>query len=257
MPRRRPVPGPLAGRCVVLTRPVGSGRALARRIAALGGEPLELPTAALRGTGAGARAALARALRADVVIFTSAAAVRFARRIAPLVPAARSVVLAPGAATVRALARAGIAAEAPVLRSDSEGLLALPALRNVRGRQVAIVGAPGGRGLLDATLATRGARVERVHVYERTLPRWRTLHHARAARMDAQTLVLLSSAEALDNLRALLGVDGWRRARVATLVASSPRIARLARNRGFTRVVRASSALTDDMIEAARRSVLC
>ncbi|HET7844896.1 MAG TPA: uroporphyrinogen-III synthase, partial [Xanthomonadales bacterium] len=208
MASRRPS-RPLAGRRVVITRPVGSGRALARRIAALGGEPLALPTAALRAAGPGAGAALARALRADLLLFSSTAAVRFARRLVALAPSARTVVLAPGAATARALARAGIEAQSPVLRSDSEGLLALPELHAVRGKRVAIVGAPGGRGLLDAELAKRGARVERVHVYERALPRWRALHRARAARVDSRSLLLLSSAEALDNLRALLGADGW------------------------------------------------
>jgi uroporphyrinogen-III synthase len=254
MATRRP-PRPLAGRRVVLTRPVGSGAALARRVAALGGDPLVLPTAALRATGRAARTALVRAQSADVLLFTSPAAVRFARRLAPLAPAARARVLAPGAATARSLARAGIEAETPELRSDSEGLLALPALRAVRGRRVAIIGAPGGRGLLDAELGARGARVERVHVYERALPRWQSRHHAQAARIDARTLVLVSSAESLENLRVLVGDAAWRNALRATLVASSARIAALARRRGFARVVRARSALAEELLAATLAAV--
>jgi len=252
MPARRPA-HPLAGRRVVLTRPVGSSRTLARRIAALGGEPLVLPCAALRRLAA---PGLASALRADVVLFTSPAAVRFARALAPaLAVGPRTRVLVPGAATQRALARAGVEAEAPEMRSDSEGLLALPALRAVRGRRVAIVGAPGGRGLLERELGTRGARVERVHVYERALPRWQSRHHEQAARIDARTLLLVSSAESLENLQQLLGDVAWRRARRATIVASSVRIARLARGRGFARIVRADSALADELLAAAVAAV--
>lgn len=241
---------PLAGRRVVVARPVGSGRALARRIAALGGEPLVLPGATLRPAAGTSPAQLAAALAADVVVFTSPASVRFARALFPrLRIASRTAVLAPGHGTARALARAGVAAQVPV-RADSEGLLSLPALRGARGRRVALVGAPGGRGLLDAALAQRGARVSRIHVYERALPRWRAVHRERAARIDSRTLVLLSSAEALDALRALMGDDAWRRALRATAVASSARLAALARRRGFARVVRARSALAADLVDA-------
>ncbi|MEN6538749.1 MAG: uroporphyrinogen-III synthase, partial [Mizugakiibacter sp.] len=45
----RPTTMPLAGATVAITRPAGSGGALARRVRALGGAPLLLPGLSLRG----------------------------------------------------------------------------------------------------------------------------------------------------------------------------------------------------------------
>src|SRR5690606_7695353 len=67
----------------------------------------------------------------------------------------------------RALRRAGVSGVLAPTRMDSEGVLALPALASLRGRQVALVTAPGGRGLIAPTLAARGAQVLRADVYER------------------------------------------------------------------------------------------
>src|SRR5436190_1430748 len=163
----------LGGRHVVLTRPAGTGRALAARLRALGAEVLALPSARL-GSAPDAdesRAALARAARAHAVVFASPSAVRFAFRLDPgWRPRAGAACFAPGAATRAALARRGIAARTPAARLDSEGLLALPELQRVARRTIAPVGAPGrgasgrgraarGRGRVGASgCAARGAR---------------------------------------------------------------------------------------------------
>src|SRR5690625_1088031 len=157
---------PLRGVRVLVTRPVGQGRALARQVRALGGEPLLLPGVALRAAGpqASLRVELESALDGDVVLFTSPAAVRFAARLAPLDGRAR--IGAVGRATADALRRHGVEdVIAPADRQDSEGLLAHPALAAVRGRAVTVVGAPGGRGVLQKRLRGCGARVADVHVY--------------------------------------------------------------------------------------------
>ena len=78
-------PHDLHGRVVVITRPVGAAAAMMRRVRAAGGQPLHVPGMALRTIDdAATRAALAAALRAERVIFTSPAAVRFANALQPL-----------------------------------------------------------------------------------------------------------------------------------------------------------------------------
>jgi uroporphyrinogen-III synthase len=244
-------PQPLAGVRVAITRPVGAGSALARRVRALGGTPLLIPGSTLRAAGdvRVARETLKAALAADVVIFTSPAAVGYARQLAPL--RSHACVLAPGAGTLRALRRAGhVDAMAPA-REDSEGLLALPPLQNVRGKRIGIIGAPGGRGLLARALSRRGARVTRAHVYRR-LPARLDRRHVKALRHDAHKAlyVLLSSTEALTHILAGLPDDASHALLAGRAVVSSERLAALARKAGFSHVLHARSVHAADMLGA-------
>lgn len=243
----------LAGCVVVITRPAGTGSALARRVRRLGGEPLLLPGLSLRAVDnpADAARALRAALGDDLLIFTSPAAVRFAARLAPLRSAA--LVLAVGQGTARALVRQGLRALAPRQRQDSEGLLEHAALEDLHGRHVALIGAPGGRGVLRAELAARGAHLREVHVYRRVAPRWQRRQLAEISQLPDDARVLLSSAEALDNLRQGLPADTMARLCAGVAVVSSERLAEAARGAGFKQVRVAASALSENLLAAARR----
>lgn len=241
----------LDGRTVVITRPAGTGSPLARRVRRMGGVPLLLPGLSLRAAEQtnDVADALRAALDDELLIYTSPAAVRFAAHLVPL--RTRATVLAVGQGTARALARHGIDASAPTTRQDSDGLLELAELSDVRERRVALIGAPGGRGVLRGELAARGAQLREVHVYRRGTPRWqrRQLDAVRQLPNDAR--VLLSSAEALENLQQGLPAEVFARLCQAVAVASSERIAEAARAVGFRRVVVAASALSDHLLAAA------
>ncbi len=71
---------------------------------------------------------------------------------------------AVGIQTQRALERLGVASQTPS-QASSEGLV--KALGDVAGRTVLIVSGRGGRDVLQSELASRGASVERLDVYER------------------------------------------------------------------------------------------
>ncbi|TAL99320.1 MAG: uroporphyrinogen-III synthase [Rhodanobacter sp.] len=243
----------LHGRVLIITRPVGTARALARRVRALGGTPVLLPGLALRGPHdvAAARAALRDALADPLVIFTSPAAVRHAAALAPL--HTRAIVLAVGRGTASALRRHGVQEPLVPGQQDSEGLLGLPLLQDLRNRRVALVGAPGGRGVLRGQLAARGACVRDVQVYRRVPPRLDRRHVAALLALPGSAQVLLSSNEALQNLRRLLPLPALERLLAATAVVSSERLAAAARGAGFTQIERACSALADDLLAAAAR----
>jgi uroporphyrinogen-III synthase len=244
-------PLPLAGTRIAITRPAGTGAPLARRVRELGGTPLLLPGSSLRAASdpVAAAKALQVTLDSDGVIFTSPAAVRFAAQLTRLQTRAR--VLAPGAGTLRALHRAGCTRAVAPAREDSEGILALPALQNVQGQRIGIVGAAGGRGLLARELTARGASVGHVHVYQR-VPARLGLRHADALRQSARRplYVLLSSAEALANILAALPADARRALLDGSAVVSSRRIGEAARNAGFARVLPAASAHAGDLLTA-------
>lgn len=248
----------LAGATVIVTRPAGTAMSFVARIRARGGRPIVLPGLSLRSTDDAQRVAahLRTARAADAWVFTSPAAVRFAFRITPTLRiAARGHVFGVGAGTLRALMRHGIRGIAPNERSDSEGLLALPELADVRGRRIALVGAPGGRDLIATTLRKRGAGVEAIHVYERVPPRLTRRHFDALARASDPLITLISSGEALANLVALLPAGLLARLRRQTLIVSSARLAALARENGFENIRVAASALPGDLLDAAQAAL--
>jgi len=242
----------LDGATLVLTR--ADGGALARRARRLGAASVSVPGLAVRVTRDPSVAAVLRSrARFDDWIFSSPAAVRFAHRLAAPLRLHDARAFALGAGTRAALARRGIEALAPSGRGDSESLLALPALADVRGRRIALVGAPGGRDLIMPALRERGARVESVHVYERLRPRLTRRHVDALAAAGDPLLMLVSSGEALANLVALLPDALLQRLRAQGLVVSSERLAARARETGFADVSIGDSAAPSDLLAAAAR----
>jgi uroporphyrinogen-III synthase len=135
---------------------------------------------------------------------------------------------------------------------DSEGLLALPVLRDVRGVRVGVVTAPGGRDRVVPALAQAGAHVVRADVYRREPlpPTPRAVAALRA--LDAPAWLALSSGEALAHLLATLPADTVTILRRARVVAASERLADLAKAKGFTRVVRAAGPRPRDLVAAVQ-----
>lgn len=247
---------PLAGATVVVTRPSESAGASVRMARRLGAGVVRLPGLGLRPIedAAAARAGLARAARADAWIFTSPAAVRHAFALVPaLRPRRTTRVFAVGAGTARALLRHGIEAIHPPQGHDSNGLLALDALAEPRGWNIAVIDAPGGRDVIAPTLRARKATVERVHVYRRTAPRLDRRHFQALADAPLPWISLVSSGEALDRLVAALPPALAARWRGQAMVVSSRRLAARARALGFSDVHVARSALPADLFSSAER----
>lgn len=200
------------------------------------------------------RETLKQALAADLVVWTSPNAVRAAAALQSLEAWPGQAWLAVGSGTRRALLRAGITARAPS-RMDSEGLLAMPELQDLRDRSIGLVTAPGGRGLLAPSLSARGAQVIRADVYARrpvTITA-RALSALDAALMASPQRVLLvvSSQDALQQL--LSARPPHRHIALADIavVAASQRLAEFARSAGFQHVAIATSAAPSALLQAA------
>jgi len=244
----QPPDRPLAGVSVVITRPAGTAGPLARRVRALGGLPVTVPGLSLRAVaGTDAHDALLAALGDELVIFTSPAAVRFAAKLAPLRTTA--TVVAVGQGTAAALCAHGIAAHVPAQRQDSEGLLALDVVGELDRRRVALVGAPGGRGVIRRELVARGAQLREVHVYRRVAPRLDRRHIDPLLALPARSAVLISSAEAIGHLRHGLAGPAWERLQRALAVVSSERLRDVANEAGFAEILVAASAMPADMLK--------
>ncbi|MFM7274046.1 MAG: uroporphyrinogen-III synthase [Gammaproteobacteria bacterium] len=202
------MPDDLSGTVALVTRPQGQGSALCAAIRASGGEAVEFPLLAidaLHPPDAAFRAALASH---GLAIFVSTNAVTQATVLLERTGASwpESLrCLAVGDATRAALRAAGLpVVEANSQAMNSEELLAQPLLRDVRGRRVLILKGEGGRELLAAVLRERGACVEELALYRRSMPAVDDAAFADLLRERGVNAFLANSAETLANLLGLL-----------------------------------------------------
>jgi uroporphyrinogen-III synthase len=251
--------GRLAGRTIVVTRPLAQCAPLVEAIRGEGGDALVFPL--LRILPADDPRPLADAVAHlddyALAVFISPNAVDYSLPAiltrgpwpAGLVPAA------VGQGTVRALAVHGIGGcIVPSGRFDSEALLARPELatEHIGGRRIAIFRGDGGRELLADTLRERGATVDCVTCYRRVGPDSGVtplLAAWRAGRLDA---LAVSSSEGLRYLHDLLDDEGRRWLSATPLFVPHARIAENARALGLRQVVLTPPA--DEGILAALRA---
>jgi len=225
----------LAGRNILVTRPRAQAAGLARLIEQEGGVAHLFPAIEIEDVPP--PPALDRLREFDLAIFVSPTAV------AKVMPRQVPRVAAVGAGTRRALEKHGIAdVIAPSSGADSEALLAVAEMQEMKGKKVAILRGDGGRALLGETLAARGARVEHVTCYRRLRPQ----APARSWRAGELAAVTVSSGQGLANLFEVLD---------AALLRSTPlfvphvRIAEQARALQAREVVLAGHA-DEDMLDA-------
>jgi uroporphyrinogen-III synthase len=161
---------PLHGVGVLVTRPEQQAMPLCRLLEIQGASTWRLPVIEIKAIGnrRDTAARLGALAEFDVIIFTSANAVRFG---ASLLDQKRDLTLAAiGPATARALNQAGYrVAVQPDPRGtfDSESLLLHPRLEHPAGRRILIIQGSNGRPFLEEELARRGARVVTAEVYRR------------------------------------------------------------------------------------------
>lgn len=231
---------PLAGRGILLTRPIEQTAALAQGIREAGGEAVIFPAIKIVPVKDAALAACIDQLHTfDAAIFISPNAARHglaainAQREWPL----HLKVYALGPGTARELAQQGLATVMQPDGQDSEALLNLPQLTTAVNQRWVIFRGVGGRELLADTLQARGAQVLYAECYRRVRPdcdaqpviqRWSAGHiHA----------VTIHSAETLHNLASMLGEAGIKLLRTTPVFAPHEKIAQAARALGIQQVI--------------------
>ena len=242
---------------VLVTRPAGEAAdTLCAAVKAAGYEVYSQPLLelhALPQLPAAQRQMLLNLDRYQHVIFISANAVQFGMALVedfwPQLPAGLSW-YAIGAATAAALARFGIAAITPGSVMSSEGLLAVPALQDVRDQRVLIVKGEGGRDTLTTELTRRGAAVDELACYRRSPPELPAGALAAKLVQWGIDVIMLSSGEGLANLLLLLSPAETTKLKHIGLIVPSQRVARMAREAGFERIVTAENASDVAMLRA-------
>jgi len=163
--------GPLAGRCVLVTRPAGQGDELAALIRAAGGDCLHVPLVRIAPpeSWAALDEAIARADTYDWIVCASANGVRaFVERLRHAGCDARALgtarLAAIGPATRREFERAGLHVDLAPETFTSEGLSSAFA-DMPRGGRFLLVRADRGRDVLPTELRARGHVVDEVTAY--------------------------------------------------------------------------------------------
>jgi len=248
----------LHGVGVLVTRPEQQAMPLCRLLEIQGASTLRLPAVEIRAVGNRRETAAQLGALADfdVIIFTSANAVRFG---ASLLDQQRDLTLAAiGPATARALNLAGYrVAVQPRETFDSEGLLLHPKLEHPAGARILIVKGAGGRSLLEQELAHRGARVVAADVYER-VPAAPSAERLAAVLDSLSTgalqVITATSVGVAGNLLAIAGAELRREFERAYWLVPGERVAHGLRELGLLApVVLAESAEDHDLVSALVR----
>jgi Uroporphyrinogen-III synthase len=166
----------LSGKHVVITRPPGQAHKLKALVEAAGGEATLFPLIAITALGdyRSFDQTIAALADYDWAIFISSNAVqhgmpRILRAVDGLPPHLRFAAIGP--VTASELVAFGVTEVLiPQHRFDSESLLALPQMHDVRGKKCMIVRGIGGREVLAETLQSRGADVIFAECYQRVNP---------------------------------------------------------------------------------------
>jgi uroporphyrinogen-III synthase len=234
---------PLSGCGIAITRPRDQARALADGIASAGGEAISFPLLEIVPLE---DYSTFDAVTADldhfdwaVFISTNAAEHSLKRLLARRAWPAGLRCAGIGPSTQAELARFGLRdVLIPQDRFDSESLLNLPEMQDVKGKQFLIFRGEQGRELLADTLRQRGAEVVMAESYRRINPQQDAgeLEHLRQqGRLHA---IVVTSSEALRNLIALVGMNrAWLQG--TPLFVNHPRIAETAMSHGLTAMVAA------------------
>lgn len=241
----------LSGKRIWLTRPEEQNAQLAAALREYGAEPFCLPLLEIVPVApdADTRAQLLALDRYDIIIYISANAAKVGldaiSRYWPQYPV-HPQNFSVGPTTGHVLEARGLSVRYPVERADSEGLLALPELQYVAGKKVLIIRGIGGRETLATVLRKRGCHVEYAELYGRCLPAHPHSWLQHALEEQPPDAIVISSAEAMDNLKSLFR-EWYPQWAQLPLHVVSLRLVEQARAAGFQRIVQMAGA-TDTAI---------
>ncbi len=231
---------PLSGCTLWLTRPAVQAEKLQQQLQQLGAQVLCLPMLMIEPlplTGA-SKLRILDLDRYDLVFYVSSNAATLGLDAIlgywPQYPShLMNFAVGPGTAAV--LESFGLSVSYPTERMSSEAMLALPGLQHISGKKALIVRGVGGREILAESLRERGATVDYAELYQRILPDYDSQLLQKYFEQAPPQAVVITSAEALDNLRHFCATETlWQ---ALPLFVSSERLAEHARKLGNTRAV--------------------
>ncbi len=159
-----------------------------------------------------------------------------------------------GKGTWQALQSQGVESKLiPTDSYNSEGLLASPALQQVKGKKIIIFRGQQGRNLLGDTLRARGASVDYQEVYQRVLPEYPVDKLEKLTATHFPDLAVFTSAEGLSNCFQLVNASIASKLQTIPWLLISERMRETARDLGHNaEIIIANSASDDGIFQAIR-----
>ena len=229
---------------IVLTRPVADSQRLAGLLASEGFKTVCLPLMTIAPLACTEDAQVPEL--ANIWIFVSANAVRFGLPALATLLTGREAptVIAVGSKTQETLRQYDIESRAPD-RQDSEGVLAMPELEAERVGSVLIVKGEGGRDTLVNELSLRGFSVKEFPCYRRC---WPDVDLSVLSDKTGEWVFQASSGETLSRLTTVLVEDDKQDLLGFPVVVPSERVANMASQLGWRRVLRADDASDQSVV---------
>ena len=229
----------LNGLRILNTRPQEQALSLNQDILKVNGISIDFPTLEIKATSSNWIESLPDLNDVAIALFISANAVKYTftlleknKRQWP----EQIHVIAIGQGTAQALEHKGIrVTERPSL-PDSEHVLKLPSLQQLKHKKLILFKGEGGRLLIEEYLQAQRAQLTVLAVYKRTLPKINHQFSNSLWREDAVDIILLTSEESIHNLFKLFSQEshGWLKNKPCVVI--SKRLAQTASTLGIKKI---------------------
>lgn len=223
---------------VLNTRPAHQAQATSERIISAGGYPIELPLLAIKKTDTHWLKDMPALETVQHAIFVSPNAVSYFFKANPCNTWPKSIkTYAIGQGTYHALQTHHVSSAILPDASDSEHLLMLPELQEVKQQTILLIKGEAGRTLIQDALLARQALVIPLEVYQRVLPSLNQANMDSLWHEDAVDIILITSKTALQHLFMLFSEKARPWICSKTCLVLSNRLARAAYDEGFKNVI--------------------
>ncbi len=230
----------LRGLRVLNTRPLEQGKILSQAIHEAGGTSVDFPTLAIEPVSTDWLEALPSLSEVQHAIFISSnAAQHFCAKLKDRGLRWPSTIqtTAIGKASAAALVKWGIRVDNTPSKADSEHLLQLDSLQDVRNQTILLIKGEGGREEITNTLLQRNANVISVEVYRRILPTANPQYTHSLWHDNVVDIILFTSQQAMNNLFILLKEDAHTWIRRTPCLVISERLAEEASQLGIQTII--------------------
>ncbi|KGP62378.1 uroporphyrinogen-III synthase [Legionella norrlandica] len=201
----------LKGLRILNTRPKGQAQALNKEIIEAGGVPVECPALEIISSQKNWIAQLPDLSAINQAIFVSPNAVRYSlsKLVAKGIHWPTSIrVIAIGKGTAKALTEFHIPVNDVPELPNSEHLITLDSLQEIKNQQILLVKGEDGRKLIEEYLLSKDTKLHSLTVYKRIIPMINKEFINSLWRNDLVDIILLTSEHSLRNLFKMFSKEG-------------------------------------------------
>jgi uroporphyrinogen-III synthase len=230
----------LKGLRILNTRPKKQAKSLNNAIKNANGITIECPTIEIKATSNAWVNTLPDLKKVNHAIFISANAVHYCftqLRLHTINWPEHINVIAIGQASAKALNEFNIAVNYVPETPDSEHLLTLNILQQLNDQTILLFKGEGGRELIEERLLQQGAKVIRLEVYKRKLPKINHQFINSVWRDDLVDIILLTSEQSILNLFKMFSKEAHHWLQEKPCLVISERLAKSAASFGIKKII--------------------